>query len=288
MHSGTPCTAFSILGKRKPQQADWDLLQFTIDVAIHQSFQGLLMSVENLTSSALWVQPRWLEHFGSRPRPMLPWRFFASDGCQHGQISPGIHEDGQPFLKGQTWMANYSLADVELRCKQPFLSLLGRFHTHRPIWGSVLTETGSVSTAAYSGRYPAPLCFTIARCAQAAVRDQRVVRRAAWRTTPITEMAHQYSQIQAPAVAAALAPVPCSFGEGPSEGPTAGSTDRSGSSGCIFARGCHSPVRLYAPVFTEWAHTKLGPSQQYSSIFAECFLSPGSFAPTVIFFGIGP
>ena len=77
MHSGTPCTAFSILGKRNPQQADWDLLQFTIDVAIHQSFQGLLMSVENPTSSALWVQPRWLEHFGSRARPMLPRRFFV-------------------------------------------------------------------------------------------------------------------------------------------------------------------------------------------------------------------
>ena len=51
-------------------------------------------------------------------------------------------------------MANYSLADLELRCKQPFLSLLGSSHTHRPILGSVLTETGPVSTAAYSGRLP--------------------------------------------------------------------------------------------------------------------------------------
>ena len=131
VHSGTPCTAFSILGKRNPQQADWDLLQFTIDVAIHLSFQGLLMSVENPTSSALWAQPRWLEHFGSRTQPMLPWRFFASDGCQHGQISQGIHEDGQPFLRGQTWMANYSLADLELRCKQPF-SVAARQLPHAP------------------------------------------------------------------------------------------------------------------------------------------------------------
>ena len=86
--------------------------------------------------SALWVQPRWLEHFGSRARPMLPWRFFASDGCQHGQISPGIHEDGQPFLKGQTWMANYSLADLELRCKQPFCRCSAASIRTVPFWVS--------------------------------------------------------------------------------------------------------------------------------------------------------
>ena len=128
------------------------------------------MSVENPASSAFWVQPRWVEHFGSRMQPTLPWRFFASDGCQHGQISPGIYmktdkrslkaRRGWPITPFQSW--NYAASS-------PFYRCLAAFTRTAPFSGRFLLHTGSVSTAAYSGRYPAPLCLTIARSAQAAM-----------------------------------------------------------------------------------------------------------------------
>ena len=79
-----------------------------------------------------------------------------------------------------------------------------------PFWGRCLLIPAMFLLPRIAGDTQHLFCLTIARCAQAAVRDQHVVRRAAWRSTPITELSHPYSLLQSPppAVAAALAPVP--------------------------------------------------------------------------------
>ena len=63
IHLGTPCTAFSQIGKQSPGADDWALVSFTILICRHQQRNRSFASVENPATSNLWRTEIWATAF---------------------------------------------------------------------------------------------------------------------------------------------------------------------------------------------------------------------------------
>ena len=71
IHLGTPCTAFSQIGRQSPSADDWSLVAFSVAVCEHQRRTYGFVSVENPASSNLWHTEMWQEAFGSPTQPQI-------------------------------------------------------------------------------------------------------------------------------------------------------------------------------------------------------------------------
>lgn len=142
--------------------------KFTIAVLQHQLVTGRYASVEQPTGSLLYSWPQWVEAFGSLGAPYYPWAYVQSDGCQLDHVYLGDDRKDVPIRKSQTWMSNFDLSLMELRCKRP-RALVECTHDHAQIRGRTKVDGVSRSVAELSGAYTPVQATAYARCVRKVV-----------------------------------------------------------------------------------------------------------------------
>ena len=100
----------------------------------------------------------WL--MGNREKPKGKLRFYGVDGCQWGDAHPGDDDTGAPYRKKMTWIANFPLDLIALRCQDCVAALVPCTHHHKELRGRMdIRHQGKkgVSVAAASANVTAEL-----------------------------------------------------------------------------------------------------------------------------------
>ena len=101
LHSGTPCTDHSQIGQRVMRPGTEEMVSLVTDMLLHQEKQGYLASNEQPDGSLLYSQKVWVKGFGLAEAPHSPWKYYRTDGCQLGVVTPDRDAPGQPHRKTQ-------------------------------------------------------------------------------------------------------------------------------------------------------------------------------------------
>ena len=76
-----------------------DMVSLVSDILLHQQIQGYLGSNEQRDGSLLYSQKVWVDAFGPAGSPVDPWRYYRTDGCQMGVVTPDRDAPRQPHRK---------------------------------------------------------------------------------------------------------------------------------------------------------------------------------------------
>ena len=185
IHSGTPCTEFTVIGPQEIRDGTEGMAVAVAELLEHQEAQGYLGSNEQPDRTELYELTLWVSRFGARDAPgPKRWQYYKADGCQLGVVSPDRDALGQPHQKSQAWMANFGMGPFALRC-QATPALVPASHEHQHVRGKCPGADGRwLSLATESGAYVVPQAALYARCMQRAL--QQVKRNRAVKKSPLT------------------------------------------------------------------------------------------------------
>ena len=272
LHAGTPCTDHSQAGQHVMRPGTEEMVSLVKDMLLHQEKQGYLASHEQPDGSLLYSREVWEQGFGPADDPWKPWKYYRTDGCQLGVVTPDRDAPGQPHRKTQKWMANFDLGPFVLRC-QATPALIPASHEHQQIRGSRPRSDGRwVPLAKESGAYVAPQVALYARCLQRALAG--VQRKKANEKSPLTARLPPAARTTNPAMALEASEATC------------GPEDRAAASqpapGAVFPLQVGAPDHRpadppVAPV--EYVHRR-GSLVQVSGVYAQDVAAPTQPVPS--------
>ena len=129
LHVATPCTAWSIIGPRKPGDKDRALAAFSLEILVHQDVHGLVAAHENPSTSSLWKE--FESELGCPQNPKGNWHWSVVNGCSYGLTSPGVDEIGIPMQKTFRVVVNRP-THFGNRCRESLVSPMTRARVLSP------------------------------------------------------------------------------------------------------------------------------------------------------------